>query len=113
MEAKNKIETVRISSQLLQMTLKQKKENPELHFNIDWCKDEVTEYTISENGYFCKEVWVKKGTKWNMKRLEPLSITQNVILETNLGNQVMRLNLEIIEGKVQNITPLKIEKIIS
>lgn len=113
MEVKNKIESVRIPSQLLQMTLKQKKENPELHFNIDWCKDEVTEYTISENGYFCKEVWVKKGTKWDMKRIEPLIITQNIILETNLGDEVMRLNLEIIEGKVQNIVPIKIEKIIS
>lgn len=113
MEVKNKIESVRIPSQLLQMNAKQRKENPELHFDIDWCKDEVTEYTISENGYFCKEIWVKKGIKFGMKRLEPLSITQNVILETNLGDEVMRLNLEIIEGKVQNIVPIKIEKIIS
>lgn len=113
MEAKNKIESVRIPSELLQMNAKQKKENPELHFNIDWCKDEVTEYTISQDGYFCKEVWVRKGTKWDMKRIELLSITQNVILETNLGDEVMRLNVEIIEGKVKNITPIKIEKIIS
>lgn len=113
MEVKNKIETVRIPSELLQISAKQKKENPELHFNVDWCEDETIEYTISQDGYFCREIWVKKGVKWDMKRLERLSITKNVILETNLGNEVLRLNVEIIEGKVKNITPIKIESIIS
>jgi hypothetical protein len=113
MEVKNKIETVRIPNELLQMNTKQKKENPELHFNVDWCEDETIEYTVSLDGYFCKEIWVKKGIKWDMNHLDPLSIIKNVILETNLSNEVMRLNVEIIEGKVKNIVPIKIEKIIS